>query len=59
MPLYRQEKGRASKHISLLTTTMSHWILTAEERYNECLEKIKHWLDGHFARLETGQYLTE
>ena len=32
VPLHRQEKDLASKHIPLLKATMSNWILTAAEK---------------------------
>ena len=39
VPLHRQEKDLASKHIPLLKATMSNWILTAAEKW--CLPVVK------------------
>ena len=39
VPLHRQEKDLASKHIPLLKATMSNWILTAAEKW--CLPVVE------------------
>ena len=43
VPLHRQEKDLASKHIPLLKATMSNWILTAAEKW--CLPVVEKMYD--------------
>ena len=43
VPLHRQEKDLASKHIPLLKATMSNWILTAAEKW--CLPVVEKMHD--------------